>query len=200
MNKGKQLLDYLATNPDATICFQVSDMIMNVHSNASYLSELDANNKACGHFFTGWEAKDKKPYQTQQCIFTLCAILRFVIASAANAILGDLFLNCKVGMICCRTLVELGRPQPQTQVHCGNAMAMSIANNTLKCQKSHSMKMQYFWECNKVAQNAYDVRWHPDQENPANYQSKHHLGTHHQAVRPWYLHGANSPLVLPTAT
>jgi hypothetical protein len=43
MEKAKQLLDYLATNPDATIRFCVLDMIsMNVHSNASYLSEANA--------------------------------------------------------------------------------------------------------------------------------------------------------------
>ena len=33
-----QLLDYLASNPDATIRFHKSDMIMNIHSDASYLS------------------------------------------------------------------------------------------------------------------------------------------------------------------
>ncbi len=35
MEKAKQLLDYLATNPNATIWYRVSDMIMNVHSDAS---------------------------------------------------------------------------------------------------------------------------------------------------------------------
>ncbi len=38
MAKAKQLLDYLATHPDATIRFRVSDMVLNVHSDASYLS------------------------------------------------------------------------------------------------------------------------------------------------------------------
>ncbi len=42
MQKAKQLLNYLATYPDATICFQAYDMIMNVHSKASYLSKSDA--------------------------------------------------------------------------------------------------------------------------------------------------------------
>jgi hypothetical protein len=42
MQKAKQLLDYLATYPDTTICFWASNMIMNVHSNASYLSKSDA--------------------------------------------------------------------------------------------------------------------------------------------------------------
>jgi hypothetical protein len=43
MEKAKQLLDYLATNPDATIRFRASNMIMNVHSDASYLSEANAH-------------------------------------------------------------------------------------------------------------------------------------------------------------
>jgi hypothetical protein len=43
----------------------------------------------------------------------------------------------------------------------------------------------------------YTLSWHPGQENLANYQSKHHIGSHHQAVCPWYLHQADSPRVLP---
>jgi hypothetical protein len=42
MQKAKQLIDYLAMHPDATICFQASNRIMNVHSNAFYLSESNA--------------------------------------------------------------------------------------------------------------------------------------------------------------
>jgi hypothetical protein len=42
MQKAKQLLDYLATYPDATICFRASNMIMNIHSDASYSSKSDA--------------------------------------------------------------------------------------------------------------------------------------------------------------
>jgi hypothetical protein len=53
MEKAKQLLDYLATYTDATIRFRASDMIMNVHSDASYLSESDARSRACGHFCMG---------------------------------------------------------------------------------------------------------------------------------------------------
>jgi hypothetical protein len=42
MQKVKQLLDYLATYPDATICFRASNMILNVHSNTSYSSKSNA--------------------------------------------------------------------------------------------------------------------------------------------------------------
>ncbi len=49
----------------------------------------------------------------------------------------------------------------------------------------------------KVAQEMYALKWHPGQENLADCQSKHHIGSHHAAVRPWYLHLENSPQVLP---
>ncbi len=200
MEKAKQLLDYLATYPNATIRFRASDMIMNVHSDASYLSESDARSRACGHFFMGWTPKDGNHIQLNGAFFTLCAILHFVVASAAEAELGALFLNCKEGINFRLTLEELGHPQPKTPIHCDNATAVGIANNTIKQQRSRSMEMRYFWVCNKVAQDAYDVKWHPGKDNLADYQSKHHPGAHHTAVCPWYLHEHNSPLVLPRAS
>jgi hypothetical protein len=99
MTKAKQLLDYLATNPDATIRFRASDMIMNMHSDVSYLSEAGARSRACGHFFMGWSPNDGDPIKLNGAFFTLCAVLRFVVASAAEAELGALFLNCKEGMM-----------------------------------------------------------------------------------------------------
>jgi hypothetical protein len=45
----------------------------------------------------------------------------------------------------------------------------------------------------------YKLRWHPGQENLADYQSKHHAMSHHINVRPWYLHMENSPSFLPRA-
>jgi hypothetical protein len=40
-----QLLDYLATHPDANIRFQASDMILHIHSDASYLSVSKARSR-----------------------------------------------------------------------------------------------------------------------------------------------------------
>ena len=53
MQRCTQLLDYLASNSDATVRFHASDMVMNIHSNASYLSEPQARSRTCGHFFMG---------------------------------------------------------------------------------------------------------------------------------------------------
>jgi hypothetical protein len=136
-------------------------MILNIHSNASYLSELNVHSRACGHFFVGWSPKDGDPIKLNGAFFTLCTILRFVVASVAEAELGGLFLNCKEGIIFQLTLEELGHPQPRTSVHCDDTTTVGIANNTVKWQQSRSMEMRYFWVGDKVAQDAYEIKWHP---------------------------------------
>jgi hypothetical protein len=81
-------------------------MIMNVHSDTSYSSEVDARSRACRHLFMGWKVKDGYPIKLNGAFFTLCAILCFVFASDTEAELGALFLNCKEGMIFQMTLKE----------------------------------------------------------------------------------------------
>jgi hypothetical protein len=48
-----QFLDYMWTHPDAIIWYRASDMILNVHSDASYLSAPKACSRAGGYFFLG---------------------------------------------------------------------------------------------------------------------------------------------------
>jgi hypothetical protein len=87
---------------------------------------------------------DGKPIKLNGVFHTLCAILRFVVASAAEAELGALFLNCQEGMIVKTTLEDLGHPQPKIPVHCNNATAVGIASNTIKRQRSRAMENEIF--------------------------------------------------------
>ena len=199
MNRCTHLLDYLAGHSDAKVRFHASDMILNIHSDASYLSEAKARSRACGHFFLGWMPQNSEPIRLNGAFHVSTTILRFVVASAAEAELGALYHNCQTGIIFRLTLADMGHPQPQTPVHCDNATAVGIANNTIKRQRSRSMEMRFFWIGDKIAQEMYNLQWHPGQENLADYQSKHHVGSHHTMVRPWYLHTATSPRVLPRA-
>eukprot|EP00957_Ditylum_brightwellii_P056791 4304293-Ditylum_brightwellii.AAC.1 len=48
-----QLMDYCASHPDATIHFYASNMILQLHSNTSYMNEPQAHSTAGGHFFLG---------------------------------------------------------------------------------------------------------------------------------------------------
>jgi hypothetical protein len=51
MSAATHLMDYLATHPDATIRYQASDMILAIHSDASYLSETESLSRAGGIAF-----------------------------------------------------------------------------------------------------------------------------------------------------
>eukprot|EP00804_Cyclotella_cryptica_P022655 CCRYP_012469-RC/>CCRYP_012469-RC protein AED:0.37 eAED:0.30 QI:0/0/0/1/0/0/2/0/432 len=93
----QQLLDYCASHPDAIVRFTASDMVLNIHSDASYLSESNARSRIAGHFFLGSVPIDKTPIKLNGAIYVFCGILKFVVASAAEAKLGALFLNCNEG-------------------------------------------------------------------------------------------------------
>ncbi len=95
----KQLLDYLAMHPDATVKFVASDMILNIHSNASYLSAKNACSRAAGIFFMVWQPKDDEPICLNGTFHVLSTILKLVAASTVESELGALFLNMKEGRI-----------------------------------------------------------------------------------------------------
>ena len=127
----------------------------------------------------GSNPKDDKPIQLNGAILVFCRVLKFVVASAAEAELGALFLNCKEGKFLRLLLQELGHVQPPTPVHCDNSTATGIANKTLKKQRSRSMEIQFFWVTNEVKRGLFKVAWHPGQENLADYFTKHFDTQHH---------------------
>jgi hypothetical protein len=53
-DKVIRLLNYCATHLEAKLRYHASDMILNIHSDASYLSEREAKSRAGG--FLTWEA------------------------------------------------------------------------------------------------------------------------------------------------
>ena len=130
-----QLLDYLVTHSNTKIRFYVTYMIMNIHSDASYLSESKARNRACGHFFMGWKPINGELIKLNGAFYTNLVILKFAVVSAAEAKLGALFHNCQDGLIFRQTLADMGHPQPKTPVYCDNTTTVGISNNTIKRQR-----------------------------------------------------------------
>ena len=97
MYEVQKLLDYLASNPNATIQYNASGMILFIHSDASYLSITEARSRTSGLF----SLSDTKSYAItfseytpilNGFIFIMCKILRNIMASAAEAEYGALFL------------------------------------------------------------------------------------------------------------
>ncbi len=187
------------THPDAKICCRASNLILNIHFDASYLSAPRVCIRAGGFFFLGSLPVDGDPIKLNGTIHITCPILNLVAALAAEAELGALFLNAQEAKILRLTLLELGHPQPPTPIHIDNTTTLGFVNNTIKCQCSRAMEMQYFLLLDGKTQKDFKFYYRPSQENLGNYPSKHHTADIHQHVRPYYVHTDKSPAVLPWA-
>ena len=145
MERVNQLLDYMHTHPNAKIGFQASDMFLNIHSDASYLTAANARSRAGGYFFLGSLPKDGDPIKLNGNVMITCAILKLVAASAAEAELGALFLNAQEAKVMRIILEEMGHKQPPIPIHVDNTTTVGIVNCTTKRQRSRAMEMRYFW-------------------------------------------------------
>ena len=77
--KVLKLLNYLATHPEAKIRFHATDMILNIQSDASYLSETRARSRLAGYFFLGRNIVKGEKIKMNGNIFVSCGILKIVV-------------------------------------------------------------------------------------------------------------------------
>ena len=71
-------------------------MVLNLHSDASYLSEPKAKIRAGGHF---WLGKKNDEHFNNGAIVTLSSVIKHVMSSASEAELAALFYNCKAAVL-----------------------------------------------------------------------------------------------------
>ena len=121
-------------------------------------------------------------------------------ASAAEAELGELFINTQEARIIRLMFREIGHPQLPTSIHIDSTTAVRVVNNTIKRERSRSMEMQYFWLLDQQAQKHFKFAYQPGQDNMGYYQKKRHTDAMHRHVIPYYLRVSNSPTTLLPAT
>jgi hypothetical protein len=152
---ANQVLDYLVTHPDATIRYHASDMILHIHSDASYLSVSNARSRLGGLFFCG----NKSPHEDNLngSILNIASVIKNVFASAAESEVGACFHNAQSGAPLRVTLAELGHIQPPTPLRTDNSTAFGILNETIKQKRSKAMDMIYHWLTDRVRQKQFDI-------------------------------------------
>jgi len=91
----KQYLDFMASQEDAVLTYQASNMVLAIHSDVSYLSKPKSRSRAGGHMFMA--GKDEIPINNG-AVFNISQIIRAVMSSAAEAQLGALFINAKTAV------------------------------------------------------------------------------------------------------
>ena len=185
--KAQQLMDYVATYPNAYIRYYASDMILNIDSDAAYLVAKKSRSRVAGYYHLSSDPKIKKDIPLNGAIHTECKTLRHVVSSAAEAEVGGIFHNAQVA-IPIRTLLQaLHHPQPPTSIKTDNSTAHGFIYDNIHQKRSKSWDMRYYWLRDRMAQLQFRFFWDKGINNHADYTTKHHPTKHHRTMRPRYI-------------
>ncbi len=138
MTRCKQFLDYAATHKDAILTYKNSDMVLVVHSDASYLSKPKACSQAGGHFFLSLDTENPI---NNRAVLNITQLIKAVMSAAAEAELGALYINTRKTVPQCQTLAEMGHKQPPTPMQTNNSTALGVVNNNIKPRRTKVMDM-----------------------------------------------------------
>ncbi len=105
----QQLLDYLASQEEAVLTYNASNMILAVHSDASYLSEPKAQSCTGGHFFL---SSDTTIPANNRALLNIAHIIKHVMSSATKAKLAALYIMAREAVYIHIVLEEMGHTQP----------------------------------------------------------------------------------------
>jgi hypothetical protein len=172
----KIFLDYAATHQDAVLTYHASDMVLVVHSDASYLSEPKARSRAGGHFFMASNTEDAT---NNGAVLNIAQLIKAVMSSAAEAELGALYINAREAVPMRNLLHEMGHPQPPTPMQTDNSTALGVVNSNIQPRRTKAMDMRFYWLRDREAQKQFKFYWRPGKTNLGDYWTKHHCAAHH---------------------
>ena len=165
-------MDYLAMQEPAVLTYCKSDMVLAVHSDASYLNEEVACSRAGSH---------------NGVIPNVAEIIKGVMSSAAKAELGVMYINARKVVEERIILEEMGHVQPATPVQVDNSTAKGIINKRVQLKRTKAMDMCFHWLRDCSTQKQFRFYWRPGATNYADYWTKHHPAAHHCNMRPVFL-------------
>jgi len=180
MKHTKQLLDYLATQEEAVLTYNASEMKLAAHSDASYLSEPKARSRAGGHFFLSNNAEIPA---NNGAILNIAHIIKHVMSSATEAELAALYIMAREAVYIRIILEEMGHKQQPTPLQTDNSMADGVVNGKITPKRTKAMDMRFHWLRDRECQEQFRIYWRPGKLNYADYWTKHHQAKHHQNVR-----------------
>ena len=190
MKKMHNLLDYMATHPDACIRYHASDMQLAIESDAPYLSAYNARSRVGGyHYLTSSVLNpNDPPPPLNGAVLVISNILKNVVSSAAEAKIAATFHNGQEGCPLIATLEEMGWKQNIVTITTDNSCAEGFCNRTTKQKRTKAIDMRFYWILDRCDNKQYRVIWQKGETNIADYFTKHHADDVHIAMRQRYLH------------
>ena len=176
-----QLLDYVATYPTDGITYRASSMVLPAHLDASFLTKPGSRSRAGAHIFL---SDDDPVPRNNGPVLSISQIIRFVMASAAEAELAALYITAREMVPLQNALEEMGWPQPKSPIQTDNSTATGFINNTIIQRRIKMIWMRLHWLRCHEAQGQFRFYWDKGSKNMADYHTKHHPLAYHLAHRP----------------
>ena len=174
------LLGYVATYPADSIVYRASDMILCAHADAGFLNETNSCSRAGAHIF--FLENDPFP-RFNGAVLSIAQIIKFVMALAAKSQFVALFVTAREMIPHRQTLIAVGWPQPKSTIQTDNSTAAGVTNKTIVPRRAKMMDMRLWWLQCRGSQNHFRYYWDSGSKKWANYHTKHHPDTYHEAHR-----------------
>ena len=103
-------------------------MILCAHSDAGFHNESHGRSRAGAHIFLS-EYEPVPKWNGH--VLTIAQIIKFVVASASEAELGNMFIIAQAMVSQRNTLEEMGWKKPHSTIQTDNSAAAGVVNNTI---------------------------------------------------------------------
>ena len=111
-------------------------MILEAHSNASYLSEPQVCSLVGAHRFV---SKDDPVHKPNGSILSVAQVIKLVMESAAEAKLAGLFITAQEMVSLLNTLIKMGWPQQKSPIQVDNSTATGYVINTIVAKRINQL-------------------------------------------------------------
>ncbi len=82
-----------------------------------------------------------------------------------------------------QTFIDMRWPQPKSPIQTDNSTAAGVVNNTIVPCRSKMMDMHFWWFRCRASQDQFWYYWDAGSKNWADYNTKHHPDSYHEAHR-----------------
>jgi len=167
MTRVTHFLKFIASQEPAVLTYRKSNMVLAVHSDASYLNKPNACSRVGGHHYLSGNTKFPA---NNGAVLNIAKIIKAGMSSAAKVELSALYINARKAVEEQNILHEMGRPQPPTPMQTDNSTAEAIINSPVQPKCTKAMDMRYHWLRDRgINQKQFRFFWQPGPVNYADY-------------------------------
>ena len=98
--------------------------------------------------------------------------------SAAEAEIGEMYINARESVPQIMTLSEMGHMQPRTPMQTDNSAAHAVVTNNVQPRRTKALDMIFHWIRCRDTQGQFMYDWKPGPMNLGDYWTKHHPSSH----------------------